>query len=74
VNEKRNGPPFLTVKEVAVIMRLSKMSVYRLIHSGELEAIRVGRGFRVPEQGLHDYMRGSVVVPDRSPVTVGASS
>ena len=32
---------FLTVAEVASIMRVSKMTVYRLVHSGELEAIRV---------------------------------
>ena len=42
---------FLTVAEVATIMRVSKMTVYRLVHSGELEAIRVGRSFRVPEAG-----------------------
>jgi excisionase family DNA binding protein len=38
---------FLTVAEVAAIMRLSKMTVYRLVHSGELAAVRVGRSFRV---------------------------
>ena len=44
---------FLTVAEVATIMRVSKMTVYRLVHSGELEAIRVGRSFRVPEQAVN---------------------
>ena len=44
---------FLTVAEVASIMRVSKMTVYRLVHSGELEAIRVGRSFRVPEQAVN---------------------
>ena len=48
---------FLTVAEVASIMRVSKMTVYRLVHSGELEANRVGRSFRVPEQAVHDYLR-----------------
>ena len=43
---------FLTVAEVAAIMRVSKMTVYRLVHSGDLEAIRVGRSFRVPEQAV----------------------
>ncbi len=47
----------LTVAEVASIMRVSKMTVYRLIHSGELEAIRVGRSFRVPEQAVSRYLR-----------------
>ena len=40
---------FLTVAEVAALMRVSKMTVYRLVHSGELPAVRVGRSFRVPE-------------------------
>ena len=38
---------FLTVAEVAATVRLSKMSVYRLIHSGQLEAVQFGRSFRV---------------------------
>ena len=48
---------FLTVAEVATIMRVSKMTVYRLVHSGELPAVRVGRSFRVPEQAVHDYLQ-----------------
>jgi excisionase family DNA binding protein len=52
---------FLTVAEVAGIMRVSKMTVYRLVHAGDLPAIRVGRSFRVPEQAVHDYLRDSFV-------------
>jgi len=52
---------FLTVAEVATIMRVSKMTVYRLVHSGHLPAIRVGRSFRVPEQAVHEYLRESYV-------------
>ncbi|MEH0842706.1 helix-turn-helix domain-containing protein [Micromonospora sp. CPCC 205711] len=50
---------FLTVAEVASVMRVSKMTVYRLVHSGELTAVRVGRSFRVPEHAVHDYLRGA---------------
>ncbi|GGQ63129.1 transcriptional regulator [Kitasatospora griseola] len=52
---------FLTVAEVASVMRVSKMTVYRLVHSGELPAIRVGRSFRVPEQKVHEYLQESYV-------------
>jgi excisionase family DNA binding protein len=52
---------FLTVPEVATIMRVSKMTVYRLVHSGELEAIRVGRSFRVPEQAVNQYLRAAFI-------------
>jgi excisionase family DNA binding protein len=52
---------FLTVSEVAVIMRVSKMTVYRLVNGKELDAIRVGRSFRVPEQAVADYLAGAAV-------------
>ena len=52
---------FLTVQEVAQLMRVSKMTVYRLVHSGELASVRVGRSFRVPEQAVHDYLRGAFI-------------
>jgi excisionase family DNA binding protein len=48
---------FLTVAEVAGLMRVSKMTVYRLVHSGELTAVRVGRSFRVPEHAVDAYLR-----------------
>jgi excisionase family DNA binding protein len=52
---------FTTVAEVASLMRVSKMTVYRLIHSGELPAVRVGRSFRVPESAVHDYLKTAFI-------------
>lgn len=52
---------FLTVAEVAALMRVSKMTVYRLLHSGELPGVRVGRSFRVPEHAVHEYLRGAFI-------------
>ena len=49
----------MTVAEVAAVMRVSKMTVYRLVHSGELPAVRVGRSFRVPEKAVHAYLEDS---------------
>ena len=54
-----SGVRFLTVAEVASVMRVSKMTVYRLVHSGELPAVRVGRSFRVPENDVHAYLQRS---------------
>ena len=50
---------FLTVAEVATMMRVSKMTVYRLVHSGELPAVRVGRSFRVREDDANEYLKSS---------------
>lgn len=54
-----NDVTFLTVAEVAARMRVSKMTVYRLVHNGELPAVRLGRSFRVTEEDVNDYIRKS---------------
>lgn len=54
-----NEVRFLTVAEVAAVMRVSKMTVYRLVHNGDLPAVRVGRSFRVSERAVSDYLRES---------------
>ncbi len=43
---------FLTVAEVAEMMRVSSMTVYRMVHSGELPAVRFGRSYRIPESAV----------------------
>ena len=64
-----NAPPdvelddlsLLTVGEVAEVMRVSKMTVYRMVHCGELTALKVGRGFRIPARTVHAYLDGAHV-------------
>ncbi len=43
---------FLTVAEVAEMMRVSNMTVYRMVESGKLPAVRFGRSYRIPESAL----------------------
>ena len=46
----------LTVAEIAANMRVSKMTVYRLMQSGEIESIRFGRSYRVPKTAVQRYL------------------
>ena len=46
----------LTVAEVARAMRVSNMTVYRLIKSGELPAVRVGKNYRLRETDLERFL------------------
>ncbi|MCD4523274.1 MULTISPECIES: helix-turn-helix domain-containing protein [unclassified Nocardioides] len=55
----RSESRFLTIAEVAAMMRVSKMTVYRLVHGGDLPALRVGRSFRVREEDVDEYLRKS---------------
>jgi len=50
----------LTVNEVASILRVSNMTVYRLVKSGQIPAIRVGKNYRIKESDVNKYLsRGS---------------
>ncbi len=49
---------FATVNEVAQLIRVSRMTVYRLIRQGDIPAIRVGARYRVREDDVHRYLDG----------------
>jgi excisionase family DNA binding protein len=52
-----DDPKYMKVGEIALILRISKMTVYRLIRDGEFDgAIRIGSGFRVPEMSVQTYL------------------
>lgn len=53
----------LTAAEVADQLRVSTMTIYRLIRRGELPAVRVGRNYRVRERDLEAYLATQVVDP-----------
>jgi excisionase family DNA binding protein len=46
-----------TVNEVAELMRVSRMTVYRLIKQGELPATRVGSRYRVAEDDVDRFLQ-----------------
>ncbi len=48
---------FLTVSEVAKGLRVSNMTVYRLVNSGQLDAVRVGRSYRIRETDVRRYLQ-----------------
>lgn len=48
---------YLTIAEVAAAMRLSRMTVYRMVRAGTLAADRFGKSYRVPESAVEEYIR-----------------
>lgn len=50
---------YLTVAQVAHQLNVSKMTVYRLIHSRDLQAFRVGHSYRVAQDALDAYLAGA---------------
>jgi excisionase family DNA binding protein len=52
-----------TVGEVAETMRVSRMSVYRLIHTGSLASLKVGSTFRVTQAALDSFLTRADYTP-----------
>lgn len=47
---------FLTVKEVAVLLQLSLLTIYKYIREGKLEVIRFGGHYRIEKQSLDKFI------------------
>jgi len=46
----------VTVAEVADQLRVSNMTVYRLVQAGSLPAVRIGRSYRIREDDVDKYL------------------
>ncbi len=55
------GDRLLMVREVAELMRVSNMTVYRLIKSGQLPALKVGKNYRIRESDVEKYLTDRAV-------------
>lgn len=55
----RDLPDALSAKELAQALRVNVKTVYKLIRTGEIPAVRVGREYRVAKGTLVDYLRST---------------
>lgn len=62
LNDARPRSRFVTVGEVADQLRVSNMTVYRLVQSGRLPAVRVGRSYRIREEDVDRYLADQYTV------------
>ena len=56
MDKVQQRPRFMTVAEVAELMRVSTMTVYRLIKAGGLPAVRFGKSYRLDEADVDAYL------------------
>ncbi len=56
VQSTQGAVRYLTVAEVARMLRVSNMTVYRLVNAGELPALRIGKSYRLREEDVDKYL------------------
>ncbi len=48
----------LVIEDIMDILQIGRSSAYKLINSGEIKVLRVGRNIRIPKMFLLDYLNG----------------
>lgn len=51
-----NLPDVLLVKDLQTFLRISKGSAYRLVNSGQIGSIRIGRNFKIPKAEVARFL------------------
>ena len=68
VPERRSTETLLTVREVANYLRISARTVYRLIESGQIGAVRVGKQWKIPASDIPGHApAGATSTEDEEP-------
>ena len=49
-------PPYMSVRDLADLLRISRTMAYALISSGQIRTVRIGRAIRIPRAALQAYL------------------
>ncbi len=55
-NLLRNYPDVLDVKQMSEILKISTKTVYTLLQDGKVEALKIGRAYKIPKLNLIKYL------------------
>jgi len=47
----------MTLDEAAVVLRVSKTTIYRLLYAKAIRAVKVGKLWRIPSEALDEFLR-----------------
>ena len=59
-----NYSDVLDIEDIMDVLKIGRNSAYKLINSGEIKSIRVGRKIRIPKGFLLDYLYGKYYTDD----------
>lgn len=50
-------PPLLRVEDLMPILQIGRNSAYNLVHSGQIQSVKIGRQIRIPKAALLSFLR-----------------
>ena len=56
-------PKLLKAAEVCQALGVSYPTLKKMVDGGQLRAVQIGRGFRIPEAEIHKLVNGATVQP-----------
>jgi excisionase family DNA binding protein len=48
---------FMTIKEVAELLKVNKMTLYRAIKKGKIKAVKIGKDFRITDTEFENFIK-----------------
>ena len=48
---------FLTVQEVALTLKVNKMTIYRYVKAGKIQAIKIGKDIRIRTDEFDNFLK-----------------
>lgn len=51
-------PDVLSVNDVAALLQIGRNSAYKLVHSGKICSVRIGKTHKISKKSLVDFMEG----------------
>ena len=57
VNKTKELPLVLKVEDLMPILSIGRNMAYKLVRTGQIYSVRIGRSYRIPRNALEDYLR-----------------
>lgn len=51
-----NLPLVLSVPDLAAVLHIGRNDAYKLVNSGQIRCVRIGKNIRIPQSALLDYL------------------
>ena len=50
-------PDVLTPEEAMAVLQIGRNKIYELLRTGQLEAMKIGKLYRIPKESIHRFLR-----------------